>query len=195
MTRLAAMIEAITPETWGGRFLVMPDGADGWGRPTVNLTVGEPDALNSLLQKPLVYLFTDALGFYWRDVQRKALLGTLPVTALVYYPRDDADSALESGDFVWRLAAELTAPERWYGAIPGVIEAPDADYLGFDQSTNAHQWALYFEYRRLPVPPHQPFAGPVPLEEVVVTVKSDLTDRNPDPDPPVWRFHIAQEAG
>ena len=183
MRRLCALVACIYSEVLvpdGEKAEYRGDGKDGG----VRLTFGEPEPLNELLKEPVIYISTDAVDFSWRSVCHDQLLAAYPVYALVYYPREDEESALLAGDFVERLAAELTAEDRWFGNIPGFIEQPSADYLGFDKSTNCHQWALYFEYRRLPVPPHVPFPGDVLLRTVKINWRRDIQD--------TWVFQVPQ---
>ena len=142
MARLSALITVIAADIYTGS-----------GCPDVRMTFGEPEPLNEQLKQPLIHVATDAMDFSWRDSRHEQMNVAYPVYALVYYPREDEDSALEAGDFVERLAAELTAEDRWFGNIPGFIESPSGDYLGFDRSANCHRWVLYFAYRRVPVPP------------------------------------------
>ena len=181
MCRLCALIAVIYDDVLvpgGEKAEHRGDGKDG----VVRLTFGEPEPLNYVLKEPRIYVSTDAMDFAWRDVRHEDLRVAYPVYALVYYPRDDEYSALAAGDFVERLAAELTSEDRWFGnlpntrPLPGFIEKPSADYLGFDKSTNCHQWALYFEYRRLPVPPHVPFPGDVLLRTVKINWRHDIQD-------------------
>ena len=173
MARLSALITVIATDIYTGS-----------GYPDVRMTFGEPEPLNHQLKQPRIYVATDAMDFSWRSVCHDQLQVAYPVYALVYYPRDDKDNALEAGDFVERLAAELTAEDRWFGNIPGFIESPSADYLGFDKSTNCHRWVLYFEYRRVPVPRPAPFTGDVPLGTVTVNWVSDIED--------TWTFWVTQ---
>ena len=183
MRRLCALVACIYSEVLvpdGEKAEYRRDGKDGG----VRLTFGEPEPLNGLLKEPVIYISTDAVDFSWRSVCHDQLLAAYPVYALVYYPREDEESALRAGDFVERLAAELTAEDRWFGNIPGFIEQPSADYLGFDKSTNCHKWALYFEYRRLPVPPHVPFPGDVLLRTVKINWRRDIED--------TWVFDVTQ---
>ena len=186
MCRLCALVAVIYSEVLvpdGEKAEYRRDGKDGG----VRLTFGEPEPLNGLLKEPVIYISTDAVDFSWRSVCHDQLLAAYPVYALVYYPREDEKSALLAGDFVERLAAELTAEDRWFGNIPGFIEQPSADYLGFDKSTNCHKWALYFEYRRLPVPPHVPFPGDVLLRTVKINWRRDIQD--------TWVFDVTQFVG
>ena len=183
MCRLCALVACIYSEVLvpdGEKAEYRRDGKDGG----VRLTFGEPEPLNGLLKEPVIYISTDAVDFSWRSVCHDQLLAAYPVYALVYYPREDEKSALLAGDFVERLAAELTAEDRWFGNIPGFIERPSADYLGFDKSTNCHKWALYFEYRRLPVPPHVPSPGDVLLRTVEINWRRDIQD--------TWVFDVTQ---
>ena len=183
MARLCGLIAVIYED------VLVPDGEMEERRENgkdgaVRLTFGEPEPLNYVLKEPVIYVSTDAMDFSWRDVSHCALQVAYPVYALVYYPREDDESMLLAGDFVERLAAELTAEDRWFGNIPGFIEQPSADYLGFDKSTNCHKWALYFEYRRLPVPRPAPFTGDVPLGTVTINWASDIED--------TWTFWVTQ---
>ena len=177
MARLSALITVIAADIYA----VPQSGRDA---PEVRMTFGEPEPLNEQVKQPRIYLATDAMDFSWRDSRHEQLNVAYPVYALVYYPREAEDSVLAAGDFVERLAAELTAEDRWFGNIPGFIEAPSGDYLGFDQSANCHRWVLYFEYRRVPVPPHVPFPGDVPLRTVTVKWLRDIQD--------TWVFQVTQ---
>ena len=173
MARLSALITVIAADIYTGS-----------GCPDVRMTFGEPEPLNEQLKQPMIHVATDAMDFSWRDSRHEQLNVAYPVYALVYYPREDEDSALEAGDFVERLAAELTAEDRWFGNIPGFIESPSGDYLGFDRSANCHRWVLYFAYRRVPVPPHVRFPGNVPLRTVTINWVSDIED--------TWTFRVTQ---
>ena len=171
MCRLCALIAVIYDDVLCDDVLVpngekaehRGDGKDG----VVRLTFGEPEPLNYVLKEPRIYVSTDAMDFSLAETCcHEDLRVAYPVYALVYYPRaDEVQLRSLAGDFVERLAAELTSEDRWFGnlpntrALPGFIEMPSADYLGFDQSTNCHMWALYFEYRRLPVPAARDLPG------------------------------------